>query len=111
MKESTRAGHKLAVRGLEGDLEHFNGLYVLVPFLSNDGVPVWKTTVASPDDPEEHESFYIYRDADEHWWAMGYEEDMEGNSGDVTSEETGQDWPVNLTYGGDYGAPTVQWMQ
>ena len=39
---------------------------------------------------------------------MGHENDVEANSGDVTSEETGTASPVGLTFGGDYGSPTVQ---
>jgi hypothetical protein len=98
------------VDGLDGDLERFNGVYKIFAGMMNDDAPVWRTieAVADPEAPDEPDHFYIYRDADEHWWAMGHENDVEGNSGDVTSEEIGTASPVGLTFGGDYGSPTVQ---
>ena len=100
----------LKVAGLQGDLERFNGLYKVCPGMTNDDAPVWRTitAVADPEAPADPDQFYIYRDADEHWWAMGRENDVESNSGDVTSEETGSVSPAGLTFGGDYGSPTVQ---
>ena len=98
------------VDGLDGDLERFNGMYKIFAGMTNDDAPVWRTieVVADPEAPDEPDHFYIYRDVDEHWWAMGDKNDVEGNSGDVTSEEIGAASPVGLMFGGDYGSPTVQ---
>lgn len=98
---------RVAVAGLEGDLERFNGVYELWAGKINDGAPVWRTVDTASDVPEEHESFCLYRDADEHWWALGHEDDVSGNCGDVSSEETGAASPVGLAFGGDFGSPTV----
>ena len=48
---------RVAVAGLEGDLERFNGVYELWAGKINDGAPVWRTVDTASDVPEEHESF------------------------------------------------------
>eukprot|EP00040_Diaphanoeca_grandis_P014724 m.74844 g.74844 ORF g.74844 m.74844 type:complete len:114 (-) comp24703_c0_seq1:1244-1585(-) len=102
---------KVTVTGITGDLSEFNGVYSIVPGQKSDDSPVWKLDCddgALDDDGNEREAFFIYRDCDEHWWSLGYESDVEGCSGDISSEEVDSGSPVGLTYAGDYGNPSVQ---
>ena len=66
---------RLWVRGVTGELAPYDGVYSIVPGRLHDGCPVW-CLPAGGLAGRRAESFFIYRDRDEGWWALGFESDV-----------------------------------